>query len=107
MYCDKITTGAADQDLCQGLLDCMRTTRCWTTEPIDCYCGTARDTACLVEPNGDCKDQLFAATKTTDPPTAGIRFYDPAYPAAYATQVIGCDWGFCSLRADPPRNACN
>jgi hypothetical protein len=106
MYCDKITSGAEDRALCQALLDCMRSTHCWLEDPNRCYCGTAMDTACLIEPNGVCRDQVFAATKTTNATDAGIRFYDTTYPAGYATQVIGCDWGFCSLRSEPPRDIC-
>jgi hypothetical protein len=103
MGCSNVTN-AADRALCEALLTCMRTTHCWAADPLDCLCGTAKDTACLTGANGVCKDQVFAATKATSGTDAGTRFYDAAFPASFATQVIACDWGFCSATAG--RNDC-
>jgi hypothetical protein len=112
MGCDKLSTGdagSADKVLCEALLACIRRTGCWAMDPLLCLCGTALDTACLapMAANGACRDEAFAATKATNDSDAVQRFYDVAYPSGYATQVIACDFGFCSSRSDPPRNACD
>ena len=106
MHCDKITTGAEDQALCQELLRCMETTHCWTDDPLRCLCGTAMETACLTEANGLCRAEVFAATKTTNPGEATPRFYDVGYPSGYAAQVMACRYGYCSARSEPPNPVC-
>ena len=106
MYCDKITTGAEDQALCNALLKCMETTHCWTDDPLKCLCGTAQDTACLTAANGLCMAEVFAATKATNGSDAGTRFYDIAYPSGYASQVVACRFGYCSEKSEPPNPVC-
>ena len=89
-----------------ALLTCMETTHCWLDDPAKCLCGTAQDTACLTEPNGPCRDQVFAATKAANGTEAGTRFYDPAYPSGYASLTIACRFGFCSAKSEPPNPVC-
>jgi hypothetical protein len=105
MGCDKLAD-PTDRALCETLLTCMRTTNCWLEDPSKCLCGTAQDTACLTGANGVCKDEVFAATKAANGTDAGTRFYDNAFPSGFATQLIACEFGFCTPVADPPSDAC-
>jgi hypothetical protein len=96
---------AADRLLCQALHDCMRSTQCWHSDPLDCLCGDARGTACAsAQANGQCKPQVQAATRTTDPVANGTLFDSFSVPAGFATQQIACDHS-CSPAASPPSNA--
>jgi hypothetical protein len=99
--CDQITD-AADRSLCVALDACMRKTGCWSVDPLDCLCGTAKGTACAgPAANGVCKAQIQAATKTTDPVANGTLFYDFRVPAAFATQQAACDLDFCPAICKP------
>ena len=104
--CDKITTGDADKALCVALFDCMLASHCAVDDPFRCFCGPDTGTGCLTNPVGACKAEAMAATKTTSPTDAGTRFYDPAFPAGYATQRISCWKDFCGPAATPPDNVC-
>jgi hypothetical protein len=85
-----------DLALCQSLLKCMRATSCWVKDPLDCLCGTASGVACATgSANGDCKAEMQAATKTTDPVKNGTLFYDPTVPAGRANRLISCDHDNC------------
>jgi hypothetical protein len=93
--CDKITTGDADKALCVALRDCILSKHCGATDPFQCYCGPDTGAACLTNPVGVCKDEVFAATKTTSPTIAGTLFYDFLVPAGFATQDVACRKDFC------------
>jgi hypothetical protein len=77
--CDGLEGG--DQELCLRLLSCLRATNCWTRDPLDCLCGTAGGVACASgSANGECKEEMQAATKTTDPMKNGTLFLRPDGP---------------------------
>lgn len=92
--CDGLT--GSDKDLCVALYDCMKTTGCWSNDPLDCLCGTAKGVSCASSAaNGACKAQIQAATKTTDPVGNGTAFYSLNVPAGHATQYFACVKDFC------------
>jgi hypothetical protein len=100
--CSKIAN-SADRALCRALDTCMRTTGCWSTDPIDCLCGTAKGVACASSAaNGVCKAEVQAATKTTDPVANGTLFYSFAVPAGFATQQAACDLDDCRTQCSTP-----
>jgi hypothetical protein len=84
-----------DKALCSNLLNCMRATNCWVKDPLDCLCGTVDYVECTRYANGDCKAEMQAATKTTDPIKNGTLFYDPTVPAGRANRLISCDKERC------------
>jgi hypothetical protein len=85
-----------DRQLCENLLNCMRATNCWIDDPGDCLCGTAKDLDCTTEKaNGDCRAEIQAATRSTDPIKNGTLFFDPTVPAGRATRLISCDKEKC------------
>jgi hypothetical protein len=109
--CDTVigceTIEGADRALCEALHTCMITSHCAANDPLDCFCGTALGTACLIGANGVCRAQTLAATKTEDLTAAGTRFYDPSFPAGRATTEVACRRDFCGPNAEPPhKNAC-
>ena len=88
-----------DKTLCVNLVNCMRATNCWIKDPLDCLCGTARDEACITNAaNGDCRAEMQAATKTTDPVQNGTLFYESSVPAGRANRLISCDKEKCRSR---------
>jgi hypothetical protein len=92
--CDGLT--GEDKQLCVNLLDCLRATNCWIKDPLDCLCGTARDLECTTNAaNGDCRAEIQAATRTTDPIANGTLFFDPGVPASRANKLISCDKEKC------------
>ena len=92
--CEPLT--GTDRELCENLLSCLRATNCWINDPLDCLCGTAKDVDCTTEKaNGDCRAEIQAATKTTDPIQNGTLFFDPAVPAGRANRLISCDKEKC------------
>jgi hypothetical protein len=92
--CDSLT--GEDKQLCLNLLNCMRATNCWVKDPLDCLCGTIDYVECTKHANGDCRAEMQAATKTTDPVKNGTLFYDPSVPAGLANRLISCDKENCS-----------
>jgi hypothetical protein len=104
--CENITD-PADKALCDALFKCMRETGCWHKDPLDCLCGTAQGTSCAsAAANGECKLQVQAATKSTDPVANGTLFYSFTVPAGFATQRVACEHDNCSPVAPQPTNAC-
>ncbi len=104
---DNIASGACEPDsgceglagedrrLCQNLVNCMRATNCWVKDPLDCLCGTVDYVECTKYANGDCKAEMQAATRTTDPIKNGTLFYDPTVTAGHANRLISCDKERC------------
>lgn len=100
--CSQLT--GDDRRLCEAVEQCFRRTKCWTTDAFeDCYCGTAKGTACATSAvNGACVAEVLAATKTSDPVAVGNRFYDLQYPAAHATvRLVQCEKNCVADCADP------
>jgi hypothetical protein len=94
---------AADRALCDALDQCMRTTGCWVSNPLDCLCGTAVGTNCASQAaNGVCKAEIQAATKTTDPLANGTLFYSFSVPSGFATQQAACDRDVCPQACNAP-----
>jgi hypothetical protein len=87
-----------DKQLCTNLLNCVRATNCWAKDPLDCLCGTTDHTVCAStdHANGDCRAEIEAAAKTTDPIASGKLFYDPTVPAGRANRLISCDKERCA-----------
>jgi hypothetical protein len=76
---------ASDRVLCEALLDCMLASKCWddATGAAKCLCGTAQGLACTTAANGACRNEIMAATDSSDYVQAAARLYNTRdYPAS-------------------------
>jgi hypothetical protein len=90
---------APKSELCTEVLACFWKTGCANTgQWSDCLCGKNVDCFNTTAPAaGACKDELFAASESTDLNVVNNRFYDTSYAVGLALQVVDCDAISCGF----------
>ncbi len=85
-----------DPDLCQTVLDCIRSTNCIATGTTFCYCGNANLSSCQAgSGTGACKAQIRAGFKSTDDAFILLNLTKVHYPAGGAMSLGQCDHDNC------------
>jgi hypothetical protein len=125
--CDETVAGCDgftdpnDRTLCQNLYACLVAPThpgaasfadgsCLGTfgDPLPCWCGTNLITCATAntppsQANGPCRQQVFAAAKTTDAPTINAHFVDPTLPLGAAVNLAICRGSFCPTECSIPQ----
>jgi len=97
---------------CLNLYCCLRASHCKDGDALNCWCGGAAYTECIIRDsaaNGACLNEFRAAAESTVAATIKQRFIDPHYAIGGAVNLHVCRSTFCSRYADPPSvppNAC-
>ena len=85
----------AKQQACYDLLLCMRSTKCATTAPEPCLCGTLDTASCAAlaagTAPGPCAAQMAAAMGSNVPNTELANFGAVTQPGAHAVARVLCD----------------
>jgi hypothetical protein len=93
--------------LCAELLKCVWRTDCAYTadtnsnDDAQCLCGKGKGQDCLLMTDvpiaGACKNEIFAATESTEVGDLLNHFADVSYAVGLAFQVVDCDAIFCAV----------